>query len=68
MIVCNLKQILKNKGITQYAIAKSTGISAHAIKNLAENKTISITFETLSKLCTELHISVGELLTNIDKR
>lgn len=65
MIKCNLNEILKSKKITKYALAKNTGISAHAIKKLADNQTNSISFENLTKICTKLDISVGDLLVNI---
>lgn len=65
MIECNLDKIIIEKGISKYALAKNTGISAHAIKNLCENKTISISFDTLTKLCDYLNVSVGDILENI---
>ncbi|RMC95185.1 XRE family transcriptional regulator [Clostridium autoethanogenum] len=65
MIKCNLNEILESKKITKYALAKNTGISAHAIKKLADNQTNSISFENLTKICTELDIPVGDLLVNV---
>lgn len=66
MIKCNLDKILTERGITKYALAKATGISAHALKKLCDNDTVSISFEILSKLCIYLEIKVGDILENIE--
>ena len=57
-----LNQILDNKGISQNQMAKDTGISVSTLRNLNHNRTTSIKFDTLDKICKYLGCGVGDVL------
>lgn len=57
-----LKEILEEKNITMYALAKKTGISEHNIANLTKGNTVSVRFDTLLKICEELDIEISDIL------
>lgn len=57
-----LKETLKNKGISQYQLAKDTGIAASTINNLCNGKTSSADFEMLQKICTALQCDVSAIM------
>lgn len=57
-----LSETLKNKGITQYQLAKLTGITAANINNLCNNKTSSVQFSVLDKICDALNCDITDIL------
>lgn len=57
-----LNDFLKNKNISQYKLAQSTGIAAATLNNLCNNKTTSVSFDTLDKICEVLDCSVSDIL------
>lgn len=57
-----LNETLKKKNISQYRLSKDTGISASALNNLCNNKTTSITFSILDKICEALNCNVSDIL------
>lgn len=57
-----LDQVLENKGISQNQMAKDTGISVAALRNLKNNKTSRISFDILEKICNYLDCGVGDVL------
>jgi putative transcriptional regulator len=54
VIQLKIKELLEGKKVTMYWLSKQTGISPNNISNLLNNKTRSITFETLEKIYTAL--------------
>lgn len=47
----NLKQILADQKKTQYWLSKTTGISTNNIGDICNEKTKSIRFDTIEKIC-----------------
>ncbi len=58
----NIKKLLKQKGKSMYWLAKTTGISYPTIHNLVNNKTESIKFEVIEKICSALNCTPNDLL------
>lgn len=64
----NIDQLLQNKGKTRYWLAKQVGITYPNLCNLADNKTSSIKFELLEKMCHCLDCLPNDIITiNIEK-
>lgn len=59
-----LKMICKQKNMTQYALAKATGMSISSISNLMKGETRPYIY-TLLMICDALNISLGELITDV---
>lgn len=57
-----LNDTLKSKNISQYQLAKMTGISASALNNLCNNKTTSIQFSLIDKICDALDCEISDIL------
>lgn len=57
-----LNETLKKKNITQYKLSKDTGIAASTLNNLCNNKTTSIKFSVLDKICEALNCNVSDIL------
>lgn len=57
-----LKETLEKKNITQYQLSKMTGITAGNLNNLCNNKTSSIQFAVLDKICSALDCEVSDVL------
>lgn len=57
-----LNDTLKSKGISQYKLSKLTGITAGNINNLCNNKTSSVQFSVLQKICDALDCDVCDIL------
>ena len=57
-----LDSALKKKKISQYKLAKDTGIAASTLNNLCNNKTSSIQFSVLDKICDALDCEVSDIL------
>lgn len=61
MINNKLSEILGRKRIRMSELQKLTGLSQTAIINLYYNKTKSVSFETMNKLCNALECNTQEL-------
>lgn len=59
-----LNDTLEKMGKSQYWLAKETGIAASTINNLCNNKTTSIQFSLLQKICDALNCNVSDILAN----
>ena len=57
-----LNDTLKSKNISQYQLSKLTGITAGNINNLCNNKTSSVQFSVLDKICEVLNCEVSDIL------
>lgn len=57
-----LNDTLKQKGKSQYWLSQQTNIAASTINNLCNNKTTSIQFITLQKICDALDCEVSDIL------
>lgn len=65
MINNKLSEILGRKRIRMSELQKMTGLSQTAIINLYYNKTKSVSFETMNKLCDALECNTQELFEYI---
>lgn len=57
-----LNKTLERKKISQYKLAKDTGIAASTLNNLCNGKTTSIQFSILDKICEALNCEVSDIL------
>ncbi len=63
MIIKNhLAKLLGERKMKVAELARQTGISGYGLYNIYHERTKSIEFETLAKLCKALDCSVGDLL------
>ena len=65
MINNKLSEILGKKRIRMSELQKLTGLSQTAIINLYYNKTKSVNFETINKICNALECNTQELFEHI---
>lgn len=61
MVRLRILEILEEQGKTRYWLNKQMGMHYVSFKNMIENKTDSIRFETLEKLSKFLNVPVGDL-------
>ncbi len=57
-----LNDTLKSKQISQYKLAKETGIAVSTLSNLCNNKTSSVQFSVLQKICDALSCDISDIL------
>lgn len=57
-----LDEILAIKGKTKYWLAKETDINYQTLLLLQQNKTTSIRFETLEKICIALDCTPNDII------
>ena len=62
MIRITLDEILAIKGKTKYWLAKETDINYQTLLLLQQNKTTSIRFETLEKICIALECTPNDII------
>ena len=62
MIKLRVLEILKDKGKTKYWLAKETDINYQTLLLLQQNKTTSIRFETLEKICIALDCTPNDII------
>ncbi len=58
-----LNKTLKSKGISQYKLSQLTGITQGNINNLCNNKTSSIQFSVLDRICEALDCDISDILS-----
>lgn len=63
MILVNVNQMLKKQKKTKYWFVKNMGGSYQSLSNLINNKTKSIHFETLERICELLDCEPGDVIT-----
>ena len=54
-----LKRMREAAGLTQYALAKASGVSTASLSRIEAGKR-SLTVKTLARLATALHASLGD--------
>jgi putative transcriptional regulator len=62
-MIVNIDKILDNKGKTRYWLAKEVGITYPNLVKLCNNKTESIKFDILNKICNKLECTPNDILT-----
>ena len=65
MINNRLSEIMGKKRIRMSELSRLTGLSVTAIFALYHNKTKSVSFDTMNKICNALEISIAELFEHI---
>lgn len=60
-IQIRLRQVLDDRALSMYAVAKGTGLTYPTVYNLATKPIARIDIETIDKLCAFLQIQPGEL-------
>lgn len=56
-----LSQLIEEKGLSMYALAKQANLTYPTVFNLAHKKTTRIDLETLDKLCTALDATPDQI-------
>lgn len=62
MVYLKINELLKKKKKTKYWFIKKMNGGYQSISHLMDNKTKSIHFETLEKICDVLDCEIGELI------
>lgn len=62
MIVCRLSDILKERRMSRRGLARQTGLNVNTVCKLANNAHLMIDLWTLTRVCTALQVTPGELL------
>ena len=60
-----IKEILEEKGKSNYWLSQQLGMCYRNFNNIVTNKTSAVRFETLEKLCEILEVPVNELFEQI---
>ena len=66
MVRLRILEILKEQGKSRYWLNKRMEMHYVSFKNMIENNTNSIRFETLDKLSSILNVPVGDLFEQTD--
>lgn len=61
-----IKEILEEKGKSNYWLSQQLGMCYRNYHNIVTNQTSAIRFETLEKLCEILDVPVSELFEQIN--
>lgn len=67
-IQLRVKEILEEKGKSNYWLSQKLGMCYRNYHNLVTNQTTAIRFETMEKLCEILEVPVNELFDQIDDK
>ena len=62
----DIKQKLKESGMTRYELAKRIGVTYPTIDNIYKGTSTSIKFEILEAICKELNCSPIDILVSED--
>ena len=62
MIVCKLKEILKDKGWTRYKLQQKSAITYPTLHALFHGRSKGYSANVLNRLCSTLHCEPGDLL------
>ncbi len=57
----NIENLLKEKNKTMYWLAETTGVSYPTIYNLTTNKTSSVRFDIIKKICDALECTPNDI-------
>ena len=68
MLKLNIEQLLKEKGKTKYWLWKQTNLTYTNFDNLIKNRTKSIRYVNLEKLCIALECTPNDLFIQVDEK
>lgn len=63
MVYVRIKEMLEKKNKTKYWFIKNMEGGYQSLSHLMDNKTKSIHFETLEKMCNLFECEIGEIIT-----
>lgn len=66
IIRLRIKEILEERGKSNYWLSQQLGMCYRNYHNIVSNKTSAIRFDTMERLCEILEIPVAELFEEID--
>ena len=66
MVRLRIIEILEEQGFSRYWLSKRMGMHYVSFKNMIENNTASIRFDTLDKISTLLNVPIGDLFEKVD--
>lgn len=64
-VINRIKQIIKDKGLTQYQLSKITGISQSTLSTVLSGTTETLKLTTLYEICSGLNIEFSDFF-NVD--
>lgn len=67
MIQRRLDELLAERKMSLYRLAKATGLTEEGLRNLKKEKTKGITFDVLEKICRTLNCTPNDLLVLVDE-
>ena len=67
IIRLRIKEILEEKGKSNYWLSQQLGMCYRNYHNIVTNQTSAVRFETLEKLCDILEVPVSELFEQINE-
>jgi DNA-binding Xre family transcriptional regulator len=60
-----IKEVAQRQNMSQYRLAKVSGVDGNRIRTLYRNPYTIVTTETLGKLATALNVDASELIENV---
>lgn len=66
IIRLRIKEILEERGKSNYWLSQQLGMCYRNYHNIVTNKTSAIRFDTMERLCEILEIPVAELFEEVD--
>ena len=67
MLKLNIEKLLEKKGKTKYWLWKQTNLTYTNFDNLIKNRTKSIRYSNLEKLCEALECTPNDLFIKVDE-
>ena len=67
-IQLRIKEILEEKGKTNYWLSQQLGMCYRNYHNIVTNQTSAVRFDTLERLCEILDVPVGDLFEQINDK
>ena len=61
-----LAEIIAERNITMYAVARDAELNYATVHSLAKNKSKRIDLETVERLCSVLNTTIGELFVHTE--
>lgn len=68
MIEIRLEQLLNERGMTAYALAKQAGLHQSVIGKFRHNAAKAVRLDVLDRICEALGCEPGELLVKISEK
>ena len=66
MVKTRIVEVLEERGLSLYWLAKESGVTYAALWNLKERRTDGITFSLLDAICKALDCQPGDVLVRVE--